>query len=434
MRRRHSVKVVTVWAACLLAAFVAHPAASAQDSDDAGPDYTTGWVLRSSEVSGEALSAGALAGSPEVGFVVIDNGGGVYSRDGHVWSRFSLGEGAGHVIDVAAGPRGFVAIAGPGGPAPPTVWHSHDGRSWAVVDPDSFPVPATPAINDGGLTGVVAGADGFIITGVQQCETFAWFSPNGRNWSVSSLPEECGTVLMQPADVGWKAWARVGAGAAVLESVDGRTWAEIGANDPPLGIMTNRSFAVRGDTLVVTGGAATADGTRAIPAVWVSRDAGTTWTETTFDETATESRSELAAFPITATDLGFVAVNYLETRAGLVPGSLVFSTDGSSWRQVAAPELFFELVASQDSVIATAIDGIYTWTPPGSELAATGGGPSTLLLVLGGLLVTAGLTMLEGRRLVMTTLRTEGSHSRSMRPARARGRAGIGSAKSRHGP
>lgn len=400
-----SSRRVPKWMAALMVLFglgAAATAAGAQETGDGQPDLSTGWVLRSSEVSGETISFGALAGTSDIGFVVIDERGGIHSRDGVDWTPFMLEDpvrtGA-HVFDVAAGPRGFVAI-GTLGFGNPTIWHSRDGLSWTHIDPAGLPEPATPTITEGGIHKVFAGPNGFVVTGTHQCEQFAWFSSDGRNWSAASLPEKCGDVLIEPLDGGWIAWAWLDGEPALLESGDGRTWAETSAVDVPAGIFSPGGFAVKGETLVIAGAAPNPDGAGVLPAVWVSTDEGETWTETAFEESTTDPRTDaFAVFSMTTTDLGFVGSYFFEASDGLKPGSLVFSSDGVSWQQYLAPEVFFEMVASQDSVVATGIDGVFTWTPPGSELAATGGPPVATLVVLGGFLVIVGAAVLaSGKR------------------------------------
>ena len=124
------------------------PAASAQDDSGTDPDLASGWVLRASVNTGEPLLSelsevdwpGALAGTPSLGFVVIDDEDGLYSRDGITWQPVSLEEPAEaiRINDVAAGPRGFVAVGEALTGDPAYVWHSPDGRTWIGSTPTIF--------------------------------------------------------------------------------------------------------------------------------------------------------------------------------------------------------------------------------------------------------------------------------------------------------
>ena len=366
------------------------------------PDFSTGWVLRSAEVA-SALDGGQLAGTALLGYVVIGlDGEAHYSRTGEMWEPISLPPGiqeVDHFVDIAASARGFVAIANPNEPNHSVfVAFSPDGRNWEQADPAELP---QPLIEKGGVFEVTAGPDGFVIVGVEECAVFAWFSPNGRNWTLANLPQECGSLLIAPADDRWVAAASSieGGEVSVLSSRDGVNWLDSEATaPPPMNVLSRDSIASMGETLVLAG--AQFLGNSEMPALWTSSDGGLTWIEAPVDVEVEERLSELALFPMVVNDLGFVGSFYREIIGGeLEPGAIVYSPDGATWFAYSADEIFFEMVGAGDSVVALGVDGVYTWTPPGSDLLAfTGTGMTGRLVSVGVAMTVIGLAALFFRR------------------------------------
>jgi hypothetical protein len=281
-----------------------------------------------------------------------------------------------------------------------------DGRSHRFrnrIDPADLPAPDTSRVEDSNPGQVVAGPDGFVITGTRPpgCELFAWHSGDGRNWTESSVPEGCGGMTVAPAGgTGWVAVVTsIDPGVVVLESADGRTWITVDGETPKADNYSSpTSLTTRGDMLVLSGGSRPADSDESTPVLWTSRDGGVTWAETTLGDQQ-DGETIVAGFPTTVNDLGFVGSNILQPKDGpaptqvLFPGSLVFSPDGSSWSEIPANDVFFDFAASGDSIIATTTGGILSWTPTGSELARTGAADTTALLLVASILVTVGVAL-----------------------------------------
>lgn len=389
-------RVMVGFAALVIIALVGIRPVDAQVDGEAGPDFSSGWVLRSSEVVG-GLEGGSLAGTPALGYVVIGPDGlGHFSRDGIDWAPITLPE-AGDVlpITVGAGPRGFVAI----GDMPtaedarvrvPHVWYSATGRSWERIDPSRLP---SDVITMGGLTRVVAAPTGFVVIGVEECAVFAWSSSDGRSWSRAVTPERCGQMVVTHHDGGWISAAIVESDVVVMSSPDGLTWQELAAaNPPPQQAISRESLSSDGESLVLAGAAFDEGVLVEEPRVWVSADDGNNWMETTLALDPASTDSELALFPMTVTELGFVGTFYRESRDGLLPGEVVYSPDGSTWTRYPLDYLVFDLVAANDSVVALTAEGVYTWTPAGSELLAlTGTNLLARTFVALGLIVAGGL-------------------------------------------
>ena len=321
---------------------LAGPVAAQSTEAKSIPDFSTGWVLRSAEVAG-AFEGGQLAGTPGLGYVVFGlDGEAHFSRTGEMWEPVSLPPGVQeveHVVDIAASPRGFVAIANTETPDNSVfVAFSPDGRAWEQVDTAEL---ARPLTERGGVFEVVAGPDGFVIIGVEECVVFAWFSPDGRNWTSTNLPQECGSLLIAPADDRWVAASLPTGGVevSVLSSKDGLNWIDSEATaPPPMNALSRDSMASMGDTLVL----AADQFPRSMPALWTSIDGGLTWVEAPVEVEVEERLSDLASFPMVVNDLGFVGSFHREIIGKTIePGAIVYSPDGTTWFAQSADAIFF---------------------------------------------------------------------------------------------
>jgi hypothetical protein len=131
-----------------------------------------------------------------------------------------------HLAAVAADDSGFVAVGfhETGPQRDGVIWHSPDGRSWAVVG-----VPAAMAGVD--LVDVAAGVGGFVALGTSLEEaittTVIYRSDDGERWERLAIPgagdSYAGSVAGGPG--GYVVTGNAGdGGSATWVSSDGRTW------------------------------------------------------------------------------------------------------------------------------------------------------------------------------------------------------------------
>jgi hypothetical protein len=160
-----------------------------------------------------------------------------FSPDGLSWRQLDTGSlfSNSGVVDVAAGPRGVVAI-GYGTeymPGPAHVWYSADGSSWKTVE---LPVPVRSA----GPESVAAGPNGFEIVGMLQITDIgnnirpgAWWSRDGLTWAESTVAYDqrrdssnwlSKVLIGRDGMVALVELGPLGAGPSEWQSVDGRTW------------------------------------------------------------------------------------------------------------------------------------------------------------------------------------------------------------------
>ncbi len=348
---------------------------AAQDSTP--PDLGTGWELQLSQPMDEWS---AVAGADGLGFVVRGpDGVALWSPDGFEWQEITDPLGRGPMFELAANATGFVAADGSRLPSS-SVLFSPDGLTWEQhqvgVSADFFRVEAGP--------------DGFFLVS-GGCNLVVRFSADGRNWEPVTLPRGCRDFLAAPIDGDWAGLGQRGDDVLGLTSSDGTHWTEIEAQ-PPLPRLTSpgnwpgyadalrrSSLSSDGHTLVVAGrGPLHRD--EGPSSLWVSTDAGASWTE----QTGVDGNVNMAV-----SDFGFVGVG---------PERVIVSGDGASWVEHRVDGVQFHDVASiGNTVVATADDGIYTWTPTAPVLAFTGAEPA-LLLTASGVLIAAGILTLAVRR------------------------------------
>lgn len=364
--------------------------AVAQEAGGGEPDLGAGWVLRVQ--AAEGTGAATVAGTPELGYVAFLGGNeGWFSADGIDWQSipFPVETGDFHVNDVAAGDLGFVAVfASPTTSSAQSLAFSTDGRSWTLIDGVDLPELS----GTGGLAEVDAGPDGFVVTGRGRCEGFAWFSPDGRSWSRAGFPEECLNVRVAAHRDGWVAVVDLidRGGVGWFTSDNGIDWTDRNATNTLDGLGPMVSYS--GALVTVNVGPFR---------ISVSNDDGISW-----EPGSVQASGDLVS-NLMANDLGIVGSHFDETETGLVPGGLVFSPDGATWVDYPLDILLIDLAAAADSIVAVGPGGIFTWTPPGSELlpgaarseplARTGSNTMTLVVIAVGLL-TVGTAVLIARR------------------------------------
>jgi len=188
------------------------------------------------------------------------------SADGRIWRRVATQLFGARVLDLAAGPNGWVVALSPGDEedgAVRTFWSS-DARLW---------LPVAPADNMDDVTSVSAwgGGPGYAITGqrspdAEQAESWIWTSNDGRSWSPGSrLPPDADPEGIVITEGGFVALATGESGEtpAAWTSKDGVSWSAQPASGGPLGEAgTWIRAASSGRDIVVLRG----DGT-----VWITR-------------------------------------------------------------------------------------------------------------------------------------------------------------------
>lgn len=315
-----------------------------------------------SSVAGSA-GAGFLVQGPDMSLL--------WSADGLDWQDVADASLA-PIIALTANDKGFAAAKGnllPNG----SVLFSPDGRHWEShsvgTSADFWRVNSGPA--------------GFLL--ISGCDFVVMFSEDGRDWTRTDLPPRCGSFRAAQTDDGWVAISNHG----VFSSSDGVSWTEVESQEPfpqvppPTswlgheGALRNVSLSTDGETVVLAGKDIGGG-------FWVSHDNGVTWT----DKSESSGEVEMAVG-----DFGFV---------GVAPGRVVVSSDGSSWIEHRVEMDFHDVAAVGDTVVATAVDGIYTWTPPAGALPRTGI-DATALTLTAFVLVAAGGVLLRVRRYVLAT-------------------------------
>lgn len=272
---------------------------------------------------------------------------------------------------LAAGPERFVAVATRNGPVPntPVVAVSADGATWEQVDPASLPRDRVSR-----LSGVFAGAGGFVVVGTDQPHTrlFMWHSSDGRTWSETDMPPlRTGSASVAATESGWAAVTAAGNGQVeVWNSTDGKRWVETATtNTPPSHavrayIGTAPLVAHDGALLLVVSGAADDDAWSRVPTVWVSTDDGATWTERSVRDQGDANGFQVDA--AASTGFGVVLAGQQDRVSEQAESFLHHSHDGVSWEWCWTTPLAFAAVAMfGDRVVAydAEFGDVYTWNP-----------------------------------------------------------------------
>jgi hypothetical protein len=254
------------------------------------------------------------------------------------WERVLIEtpSGIGSVVSLAASPRGLLAVIGEGGtPDVARLAVSADGQNWTLVAEAQHPELSTPS--GFGYPSVVGTDRGFLMLQLNE----VWLSEDGYSWrrlaGETTDPDlrmggpdaatDGGPGLVGVADD--KAWY----------SVDGSDWSvatvpalpeEILARPDSERYVATRGVTAAGNDLVAWGVAEVPladnrDEHLVVPLLWASHD-GRTWTDVV--DPLMSSVNAVAGGPG-----GFIA-------AGEADGSAAawFSADGQTWEKVDVPE------------------------------------------------------------------------------------------------
>ncbi len=255
------------------------------------------------------------------------------------WERIDPSPGQGGPADVVAFGGRFVGVGGS------STWSSADLRTWQEA-----------ALGDGGTATTLVVLDGRLVAGGSIGQrAAAWLSVDGASWAIvgaadglaSATGYESSSVealAVGPAGVvaAGTEWGSAGQRAVAWFSADGRSWArgapELGGSGSRDVLATEGGFAIAGADDALAN-----EVTRA--AFWFSAD-GRRWTQAPAD--ASFGNREPAA--LAARGGTMVAVGYRMTAVGFAP-AIWTSTDGSRWDPAPdAPSLGFWAVAGPTPV------------------------------------------------------------------------------------
>lgn len=276
----------------------------------------------------------AVTGS-ELGFVAVgvaeavglERGQAWFSADGIEWERTGPDQVLDDVslIDVAAGPGGFVALGDHigderhGDRSRPVLLRSRDGQRWERI----ADVPGVPG---GFATAIGGGPSGYVAVGFTDPEpgSILLVSADGVAWQLID-PATAGDILDGigapiAVDGGWLAVGSPGGALAVLRSMDGTTWEATTVEGSDTN-GTHLSRVLEGPNgLIATGGASDGCGPfSSCPGQsvgWWSQD-GVAWGRIPGMDPAI-AHGALTVHP----ERGFVAVTGREARS---------SPDGRTW-------------------------------------------------------------------------------------------------------
>jgi hypothetical protein len=268
-----------------------------------------------------------------------------FSSDaGTTWSR---GTGATQAVlnrpglqqlsGVAGGSHGWVAVGGvrAGAPQHPVVVTSATGRSWQAAD------GATTFGGTGLFTSAVAaGPAGYVIVGREvsggRTIAAAWWSAGLTGWqrAAGAAPgalDQAGAdhqmLAVTATSGGFAAVGATGTHPAAWTSVNGKAWQAVTLAVPsPAAKARLSQVTVNGHTLVATGTATSASG-QTTPFAAMSKDGGTTWTESVLPA----PRGAATVTAVAATGGGFTAVGTFGVQGGQ-DVVIWTSADGRTWK------------------------------------------------------------------------------------------------------
>ncbi len=295
----------------------------------------------------EAVAAGT-GGWVAVGAAGSDDGeadGAAWrSADGVDWARVTGQESLGgpgdqRLLDVAAGPSGFVAVGLDGESA--AVWTSPDGGAWERVPHDEA-VFGGPGDQRAEAVAVLAGDEGGWVAvggdaGAGGGDAAVWRSPDAMGWE--RVPDDGGlggpglqAALDVVAGPGGPTAVGVGDGsAAAWTSSDGRSWVGVALG----GGGAASGVAVASGSGLVAVGATGGDGSDAV--VWRSPDGGA-WERQEGEELAGPLDQALEAVAVSEA----MAVVVGRTNLGGGDDAAAWSsTDGAAWARSAHDEELF---------------------------------------------------------------------------------------------
>jgi hypothetical protein len=277
----------------------------------------------------------------------------VGSADGHpaIWHRAADGTwtlvsasspavyqqpGTEDLTGVAYGPAGWIAIGG--GDQQPVLLTSADGVTWQPLVGQAQAAFAMPGIH---LMGVAAGRSGYAVVGKQVSggRVFAimWSSANLRDWQMGSNGGLDGRLKSSAANAvaataaGFVAVGSHGNSHAIWTSADGRNWTVSDVPEPAgASTATLRVVAVNGTRVAAAGYAVTKAGD--VPVVVVSADGGQHWSQLVLP--APGGVGTVTA--LTAAGNGFVAAGQAGPAGGAQQTVTWSSRDGLSWSAATA--------------------------------------------------------------------------------------------------
>jgi hypothetical protein len=244
------------------------------------------------------------------------------------------------LTSIAHGPAGWIATGGVLGETDqqPVLLSSADGVTWQPLGGQAQAAFATPATY---VTGVTGSRNGYVVVGRQVSDgrVFAtmWWSADLRDWVMGSNGGLDGRLKSSAAyavaatAAGFVAVGSHGTSHAIWTSADGRNWT-VSDVPEPAGASTAvlRMVAVNGNRVAAAGYAVTRAGE--VPVVVVSADGGQHWSQIVLP--APGGVGVVTA--LTAAGGGFVAAGQAGPAGGAQQTVTWSSRDGLSWPAAAS--------------------------------------------------------------------------------------------------
>ncbi len=248
---------------------------------------------------------------------VSTDGGSTWARGSGTPTRALTQPGEAQLTGVTHGPAGWLAVGGGLGtaPQPPVVLGSGNGQVWASMN------TGTAFTGNGVLTAAVAaGHGGYVITGDDtaggRTVAAAWYSPGLTGWQ-RAQDAQAGALdgpgnrqmnaVVTTAD-GFAAVGSAGPRPAAWLSATGRTWSVVTLPLPGAAVRAELSYeAASGATVAAMGTEVTPSGQQ-LPFAAVSRDGGTTWTETALPVPHADAAAATQVTALAAAGGGFTAM------------------------------------------------------------------------------------------------------------------------------
>jgi hypothetical protein len=287
------------------------------------PGFVTVQVAVNAIASSSAaqVAVGSADGLPAAW--VSANGGSTWTRGTGTPTAALTQPGDEELTGVADGAAGWVAVGGGLGAAqePPVVIGSATGQTWTAENGGTAFTGTGQVVT----AAVAAGRAGYVIAGYDTAGNrrvaAAWYSAGLTGWqraqdAQAGALDGAGNRQMNAVAAttgGFVAVGAAGQSAAAWVSPTGRSWTLVTLPLPGSAARAELGFvAASGGTVAAMGTEVTASGQQ-LPFAAVSRDGGTTWTETTLPVPHENGDATTAVTALTAAGGGFTATGTYNT-------------------------------------------------------------------------------------------------------------------------
>jgi hypothetical protein len=285
------------------------------------PGFVTAQVAVNAIASSSAaqVAVGSADGLPAAW--VSTNGGSTWTRGTGTPTASLTQPGNEELTGVAYGAAGWVAVGGGLGAAqqtsvePPVVIGSATGQTWTAENGGTVFTGSGQVVTEA----VAAGRGGYVIAGYDTTDNHrvaaAWYSAGLTGWqraqdAQAGALEGAGNRQMNAVTAttgGFVAVGSAGLRPAAWLSPSGRSWTLVTLPLPGSAVQAELGYAAAsGGTVAAMGTEVTASGQQ-LPFAAVSRDGGTTWTETTLPVPRESADATTAVTALAAAGGGFTA-------------------------------------------------------------------------------------------------------------------------------